>query len=128
MKDSRQFYRAPSSHSVEVLTEGGRHTGCLENISFNGALLRLDAAAPFAAGDRCLLRFQVDEEPLPPLQIACEVVHGCDQLLGVKFLGSEEDAERRLLSLMKLMSDTRQNGDEYLERIRAYLAEYRGPR
>lgn len=128
MNDSRQFYRAPSSHSVELLAGESRHTGCLENISLNGALLRLDAAPLFAAGDRCLLQLQVDEEPLPPLQIACEVVHGCDQLLGVKFLGSEEDAERRLLSLMKLMSDTRQNGDEYLERIRAYLAEYCGPR
>lgn len=128
MKNSRQFYRAPASHSVEVLTAEGRHTGCLENISFNGALLRLDAAVSFAAGESCVLQFQVDEEPLPPLQIACEVVHGCDELLGVKFMESKEDAERRLLFLMKLTSDTRQNGDEYLERIRAYLAEYCGPR
>lgn len=128
MNYSRQFYRAPSSHSAELLAGESRHTGCLENISLNGALLRLDAAASFAAGEQCLLQLQMDEEPLPPLQIPCEVVHGCDRLLGVKFLGSEEDASRRLLSLMKLMSDTRQNGGEYLERIRAYLAEYCGPR
>ncbi|ACH39952.1 PilZ domain protein [Citrifermentans bemidjiense Bem] len=128
MNYSRQFYRAPSSHSVELLAGESRHTGCLENISLNGALLRLDAAVSFAAGDNCVLQFQVDEKPLPPLQIACEVVHGCDELLGVKFLESKEDAERRLLFLMKLMSDTPQNGDEYLERIRAYLAEYCGPR
>lgn len=128
MNDSRQFYRATSSHSVQVFAGERCLAGCLENISLNGALLRLDDISPFAVGDRCALQLQVDEAPLSPLRIASEVVHGCDRLLGVKFLGSEEDAERRLPSLIKLMSDTRQNGDEDLERIRACLAAYCGPR
>ena len=128
MNDSRRFYRAPSSHSVEVLAGESCLAGCLENISLNGALLHLNDPAPFAVGDRCVLQIQLDEAPLPPLQIACEVVHGCGHLLGVKFLGGEEEAERLLPYVMKLASDTRQDGDESLERIRRYLADYCGPR
>lgn len=128
MNDSRQFYRAPSSHSVEVLTGESCHAGCLRNISLNGALLHLNVEAAFAVGDRCVLQFQLDEAPLPPLQIPCEVVHGCEHLVGVKFLGSAEEAERLLPFLMKLVDDTGRDGDDYLERIRGYLADYYGAR
>ncbi|WP_085813334.1 PilZ domain-containing protein [Geoanaerobacter pelophilus] len=128
MKDSRRSYRAPSSHSVEVLVRGDCHKGCMENVSLNGALLHLDDLSPLAVGEACVLQLQVDEAPLPPLRIDCEVVHGCECLVGVKFLGSAEEAERRLPSLIKLMSDPRQGGDEYLERIRGYLADFCGAR
>lgn len=128
MKDSRRFYRAPSSHRIQVLMGEGCQSGCLENISFNGALLHLDDLSPMAVGEVCVLQLQVDEAPLPPLRISCEVVHGCELLVGVKFLGNAAEAERRIPDLIKLMSETRQEGDEYLERIRGYLADYCGVR
>ncbi|GAW67040.1 pilus biosynthesis protein PilZ [Geoanaerobacter pelophilus] len=111
-----------------MLVRGDCHKGCMENVSLNGALLHLDDLSPLAVGEACVLQLQVDEAPLPPLRIDCEVVHGCECLVGVKFLGSAEEAERRLPSLIKLMSDPRQGGDEYLERIRGYLADFCGAR
>ncbi|MBU5638722.1 PilZ domain-containing protein [Geomonas sp. Red69] len=126
MTELRQFYRAPSSKKVELVHHGECLSGILENISFNGALLHLCHSPGLPGGTGCLLRIHLDPdpEPRPPLQIWTEVVHGYDDLLGVKFVDHDVDGSDCIALLMELMREEPDQDRNDLDRIRGYLADY----
>lgn len=126
MTELRQFYRAPSSKKIELVHRGECHAGSLENISFNGALLHLSHPPGLAGGAGCLLRIHLppDPEPRPPLQIWTEVVHGSNDLLGVKFVDHDADGSDCIALLMELMREEPGQDQDDLDRIRGYVADY----
>lgn len=131
MTELRQFYRAPSSRKVELLHRGRSHEGSLENISFNGALIRLDAhLPPLAVGTGCLLRIHLDPPTgaRSPLQIWTEVVHGRDGLFGLKFVDHDAEGSDCIALLMELIREEPAQTADELDRIRGYLCDfYRTP-
>lgn len=127
MKELRGFDRIAFSCRVELVHQGSSHQGSLENISMNGALLHLDEEAEIPAGRICLVRFQpAAEQPLPPLQLWAEAVHGSSTLFGVKFVGCDAETEISLLELMQRLRSEAKTARDSLERIREYLEQYHG--
>lgn len=128
MKELRQFYRAPASQKIELVYQGRSLGGCLENLSLNGALLRLEEPPAIASGAGCLLRIRLAPSPAsrPPLQLWSEVVHGSCGLLGVKFMDSDAEAVDCLQLLMELMRGNQEPLEATLGRVRGYLADYCG--
>lgn len=126
MTELRQFYRAPSCKNIELVHHGKSLSGSLENISFNGALLHLSQACCLADGTGCLLRIHLDPdpEPRPPLQIWSEVVHGRNELIGVKFVDHDVDGTDCIALLMELMRQEPDQDRDDFDRIRGYLADY----
>jgi PilZ domain. len=131
MTELRQFYRAPSSRKVELLHRGESHEGCLENISFNGALIHLGGTLPsLAVGTGCLLRIHLDPTPAPrsPLQIWTEVVHGGNGLIGLKFVDHDAEGSECIALLMELIREEPGQNADQLDRIRGYLCDFCGTR
>lgn len=126
MTDKRQLNRAPSSNRIELIHQDGTHEGRLENISLNGALVRLEGKARLGAADPCLLRIRAGEEPAggADLQLICEVVHAGGELVGVRFTGTDEETTARLLPLMKRVRQAGEARSADLERLRGYLSDF----
>lgn len=130
MRELRKFHRVPSAQGIELLHTGRSHLGYLNNISLNGALVLLDGDPGIGTGDHCLLQIPLDQgaAPLPPLEISCQVVHGSSGLVGVRFLGCDDDAIGHLLLLVEHLKDEQEKLEQDMERIRGYLADYCGKR
>ena len=126
MTELRRFHRAPASQKIELVHKGHCHQGCLDNISLNGALIHLDDDLGINTGELCMLRVHLQAaEPLPPLEIWSEAVHGSPDLVGIKFVGCEDDTSRRLSQLLEQLAGAPEKLESDLERIQGYLAEYR---
>lgn len=127
MSELRGFDRIAFSCRVDLIHQGSSHQGSLENISLNGALLRLDQEPDIPAGRICLVRFQPAQDgSLPPLQLWAEAIHGSSTLLGLKFVGCDADTEMSLLQLMQRLRAEADTSGDSLERIRQCLSQYQG--
>lgn len=76
MKELRSFDRTDCSCRVELVHQGNRLRGYVENISVSGALLHLEKESGIAPGSVCLLRFHpAKEQSLPPWELWAEAIH-----------------------------------------------------
>lgn len=130
MTEQRQFYRARSSKRIELVHRGTCHTGSLDNISLNGALVHLTEDPGLAGGEGCMLRIHLEPDPAPrpALQLWTEVVHSSSQLLGLKFVDRDLEGCDCFSLLMELVRDEPDRAGEDLERLRGHLARYCGTR
>jgi len=125
MKEMRKFPRTPLPHRIELLHRDRRYQGHLENLSVNGALVRLDDLVDLSTGQGCTLCIDLaSEEDAPPLRLGAETIHGSSPLIGLRFTGCDDHAGtlEQLVQLLAAQPD-RLNYD--LERIRSYLSDYR---
>ncbi len=78
-------------------------TGQLENISMNGALIRLEHGTYLPQGSEFDLTVFINDESTP-LQLDVEVVCVSFAMAGVKFVSYKADTEGRLAQLMEALS------------------------
>lgn len=101
--DKRRFHRVKCEASGELLHHGLTYSCRLENISLRGALLTSDECIMVPLNESCTL--SVSTEPgAPPLVITVDVVHCFFSMVGVKFVEFADDAEQRVLDLLKRIS------------------------
>jgi len=96
----RRFYRVNCAAQGDLNHQGMTYRVRLENLSLGGALVSSDECIVIPDGDCCALCFLLDGEDLP-LILTVEVVHSFFSMVGVKFVGFAQDAERRLSELLQ---------------------------
>ncbi len=127
MKELRSFDRTDCSCRVELVHQGNRLRGYVENISVSGALLHLEKESGIAPGSVCLLRFHpAKEQSLPPWELWAEAIHCSFCLIGVKFAGCDSRGEDIPTLLVQLLRGKTGTAGDALERIKDRLARYRG--
>ena len=93
---------------------GHMYAGCVENISGNGLLMRLDETVLARPGDSCRLSLYLSEEKAP-VKLKAEMVHVGFSMAGVRFLPMDEQGKNRLATLLAqvqpLRDDTARNID-----------------
>lgn len=100
MIDQRRFHRV-TCHAPGELIHHEMHYKCrLENVSLRGALISADECIMVPLGESCGFSFHPGEDARP-IHVTVTVVHCFFSMVGVKFTAFAEDAEERLLELMK---------------------------
>lgn len=124
MSEQRKFERVSFPYRIVLARGRERFTGRLENISTNGALVDLDCELDLQTGERLLLTVEADPGK-PPLELEAEAIHASSTLVGMRFTGCRGETGPRLERLVERMSSDPERLDDYLDRIRSYLSEYR---
>lgn len=127
MREQRKHPRLPLPYSVELLYRGRSYRGILENLSVNGALVRLHDQVDLPTGQGCLLRIEVSSEgeSAAPLQLGAETIHSSLSLIGIRFTGCQDEVQGELLLLAQRMAAEPDRLGRDLERIRGYLSDFR---
>jgi hypothetical protein len=121
--EKRAFQRLPFSTTAILSHNDAIIQGQLENISMNGALVRLEHGTFLPQGSEYCLTVHINGEDVP-LQLVAEIVCVSFSMAGIKFVSYEADTKVRLSELMvKLSSDLNMAMAEH-ERIRRQFANY----
>ena len=126
MKEMRKFPRIALPHRIELLYRDRCYQGHLENLSVNGALVRLDDRVELPTGQGCMLCIDLASEgEAPPLRLGAETIHGSSALIGLRFTGCDDQTSSSLELLVQLLAAQPDRLNYDLERIRGYLSDYR---
>ncbi len=119
----RQFHRVRFVAKSELRQHDTIYQGHLENISLNGALVRLnkDTMVPLD-GEYVLTIFPEGEDT--PLRLASEIIYANCALVGFKFVSHDTDNRARLYHLLEELTTEPDNLRSELERIRGYFTDY----
>ena len=99
MIEKRAFHRVPFATRAVLTGIENTHLGRLNNISFGGALIRLDhGSLPPHVGEY-LFTVHIDPDA-PPLEMIAEVVFFSGSKVGLKFTSFENNSRERLELLM----------------------------
>jgi len=96
-------------------------SGQLENISMNGALIRLEHGSFLPQGSQYDLTVYISDDN-SPLQLNVEVVCFSFAMAGVKFISYKSDTESRLAKLMESLSTDSEMSRVEHEKVRRRLA------
>ena len=122
MIEQRKSHRIRLSTKSVLSHNDVVHNGRLENISMNGALIRLEHGTFLPQGCDCDLTVYINDENLP-LQLGVEVVCVSFAMAGVKFLSYKANTEIRLARLMETLSVGPDISRSEHEKIRRRLAD-----
>lgn len=123
MIEKRKSLRVPLTSKTILSQNGTTYRGHLENISMNGALIRLEQDTRLPIGNGYSLAIYSDDEDAP-IQLCAEVVCFTFAMAGVKFVSSEADTESRLKALLAKYSAEAGGAILEQERIRRRLTDY----
>lgn len=98
--NQRRFHRVKFNAPGELAHYDMNYRCRLENVSLRGALISADECIMVPLGESCILSIPLEPES-PPMVITVAVVHCFFSMVGVKFTGFTDDAEERLLALLK---------------------------
>jgi hypothetical protein len=121
MLEKRNFPRIKLATKSILSSNDAVYQGQLENISMNGALVRLEHGAYLPEGSELDLALYVNGDAIP-LQLKVEIVCVSFAMAGVKFISCTTDAKNHLATLMDTMSSDSDNAKVEHERIRRRLA------
>ena len=126
MSELRRFHRVELSHRIELVYRDRSYHGHLNNLSQNGALLRLDDDLNLPAGQPCLLRIYPENtgQSRPPWQLWSEAIHGHAGLIGLRFASCDDDTRIKLAQLVDQIPCESEGLRHGLERIRRYLDDF----
>lgn len=99
----RRFHRVTFHAPGELKHHEMSYKCRLENISLRGALISADECIMVPLGETCTFAIWPDREERP-MVISVIIVHSFFSMVGVQFVGFTDDAETRLLELMKRTS------------------------
>ena len=98
--EKRRFHRVKFHASGEMIHLEMSYKCRLENISLRGALISADECIMIPLGETCSFSFC----PSPgsaPIVISVVIVHSFFSMVGVQIVAFADDAETRILELMK---------------------------
>ena len=120
MIEQRKFHRVPLSKKAILSHKNNLYQGELENISMNGALIRLKHGTDLLQGDTYKLDFYIDDDA--PLHIDAEVVCVNFSMAGIRFSGRNSDALIRLSGFIERLASDPDLAIAEHERNRRHLA------
>jgi hypothetical protein len=123
MSEKRKFHRIPFTAKTLLNFQNEVHQGQLENISMNGALVRLTHGTDLHVGDVYDVEIFLDYED-NPLQLQADVRCINFAMAGMKFISFTNDTEARLRLLIDSLSSNPHSLHSEQERIRRRLADY----
>jgi len=126
MRELRKHKRLEFSHTAELIYRDRAYRCSLDNLSMNGALVRLEEDITLPVDQYCLLSIGRDnlQDGLPPVQLCCQTIHRAPSLVGLAFVALNDDIRGELLALLERMTSAPDRLEDDLERIREYLAHY----
>ena len=98
--ENRRFHRVKFTAQGDLRHQTLTYQVRLENLSLKGALVSSEECLMVSPGDSCTLSIRLEEEDAL-LVFTVEVVHSFFSMVGVHFVGYENDAEQRLIALLK---------------------------
>jgi hypothetical protein len=117
MEGKRRFTRIGCNRAATVATDNLLVIEVtIQNISLNGALLKLRESFTFYRKDRWRLSFRVPETDTT-IKIRTEVVHAKGKMVGVKFI----DLEGNILEQLRVAVETQAINPEIIMREYACL-------
>ena len=122
MLEKRQFQRLQHSSKTILSHHDAIYQGQLENISMNGALVRLEHGTFLPQCNGYDLKVFIDGENTP-FQLNAEVVCVTFAMAGIKFTSYKADTKTRLERLLEKLSLEPDTARTERERIRRRLAD-----
>ena len=119
----RMFHRVLFTAKSVVTLDEVIVKGKIENISLNGAMISFENDITVNRGDKCFLTIYPDGEN-QPIRIIAEVVRFLRNMVGIKFVALDEEAQRCLYELVKRVATEPENMDEQRDRMKQYFANY----
>jgi hypothetical protein len=98
--EKRAFHRVPFANRAILTGNDNTYLGRLNNISFGGALIRLDHDSLPPQVAEYLLTVHIDPDA-PPLEMIAEVAFISLPTVGLKFTSFEHNSRERLELLMQ---------------------------
>jgi hypothetical protein len=113
--DNRRFHRVPFVAPGTLNHQGMEYRVRLENISLRGALISSNDCIMIPKGDSCTLCFDLAGEA-SQLCVTAQVVHAFFSMVGVEFIGINDETGQLLFGLMQQISgDPEKLRQEWLE-------------
>ena len=105
MIERRKFHRVKFSTKIILSQNDTLHHGRLENISKNGALVRLESGAHLSKESEYALSVYLEGDE-HPLQFSVELVNFTFDIAGIKFVAydSETETETRFDVLLEMLA------------------------
>lgn len=97
---------------------GRIYHGHIENISMNGALLRLDETVLARPGDECKLSVYLSEQRAP-LKFTAEMVHIGFSMAGMRFLAMDEQGMSNLTQLLDQVAHSYEHATRTIHSLKA---------
>ena len=123
MFKKREFHRIPFTTKTVLSLQNSVYQGQLENISMNGALIKLNHGTDLHVGDVYHVEIFLDYEEFP-LCLKADVRCINFAMVGMKFISFVHDTETRLRHLIESLSSNPDLTTTEQERIRRRLADY----
>jgi len=98
--EQRRFHRVKFNAPGELIHHEMKYLCRLENISLRGALISADECIMVPLGETCTFSLYPEPER-PPIVLSATIVHCFFSMVGVKFVAFADDAENRVLGLLK---------------------------
>ncbi|HBA89059.1 MAG TPA: PilZ domain-containing protein [Geobacter sp.] len=120
--EKRHFHRVKFHAPGELIHHEMSYRCRLENVSLRGALISADECIMVPLGETCT--FSLCESPdSAPIVISVVIMHCFFSMVGVQFVAFADDAETRVLELMKRTTPEPEKLQQEWEAIIAHRAK-----
>lgn len=118
MEEKRRFGRIPFGSTVQLQSQGIAVEGALEDISLNGARVRLAGDEHTISPDDLVFSLSLTPDG-PTLCFPAQVMHSEDGCVGLRFTAADPESFSHLIRLLELNT----GDEEQLERELRELSE-----